>query len=70
MFTDQRLAGSNPMLIQRVSRKPGTNRCHVKKGQEMRLCYIVNVAFCKKKNKTKQQKQTKNINKEKSGTKT
>lgn len=23
MFTDQRLAGSNPMLIQRVSRKPG-----------------------------------------------
>ena len=63
MFTDQRLAGSNPMLIQRVSRKPGTNRCHVKKGQEMRLCYIVNVAFCKK--KTKQN----NKNKQKTSTK-
>ena len=49
MFTDQRLAGSNPMLIQRVSRKPGTNRCHVKKGQEMRLCCLLQK---KKKNKT------------------
>lgn len=69
MFTDQRLAGSNPMVIQRVSRQPGsqasTNNCHVKTVEKCQRWGNVSLL-----QKTKQQNQAKHTNEEKSETKT
>lgn len=58
MFTDQRLAGSNPMVIQRVSRQPGsqasTNNCHVKTVEKCQRWG--NVSLLQKKTTTKPSK--------------